>query len=125
MGASCQGGEVIALVGEMGAGKTTFTQGFAEGLGVTAKITSPTFIIMRSYEVARPPIETFFHVDLYRLEDNAEDEVQNLGLPDFWGKKENVVIIEWAERIKNLLPETTTYITLKVTGDTTRTIETL
>lgn len=93
-----QRGIVIGLIGELGAGKTTFAQGFAKGLGIKNRIISPTFILMRKYG-------DFYHVDLYRLEKDVENEVRNLGLFDIWEKPENIILIEWAEKIENILPK--------------------
>lgn len=97
----------IALTGELGSGKTTFVQGFAQGLGITSRIISPTFILMREYKI---PIGHFYHVDLYRFEKNIEREVVNLGLTDLWEQKENIVVIEWAEKIKGMIPKGSTWI---------------
>jgi tRNA threonylcarbamoyladenosine biosynthesis protein TsaE len=107
IGASLVGGEVIALTGNLGAGKTTFVQGIAQGLGINDRVTSPTFILMRSYS---NQTLTLYHLDMYRLEDNFDEEVRNLGLKDIWGKPDTIVIIEWAEKIKHLLPVNTRYI---------------
>ncbi|OGM66666.1 tRNA (adenosine(37)-N6)-threonylcarbamoyltransferase complex ATPase subunit type 1 TsaE [Candidatus Woesebacteria bacterium RIFCSPLOWO2_01_FULL_43_11] len=104
------GGEIFALTGNLGSGKTTFVQGFAEGLRVKTRIISPTFILMRRYNI-KP--KNFYHVDLYRLEENAEKEVVNLGLTDIWGRKENIVVIEWAEKIKGLIPKSAKWITFE------------
>jgi tRNA threonylcarbamoyladenosine biosynthesis protein TsaE len=105
--ASLKGGETIALVGDLGAGKTTFVQGLAQGLGIKNRMISPTFILIRNYD-------DFFHVDLYRLEENVDEEVKNLGLTDIWGKNGNIVVIEWAEKITDLLPENTIWINLEI-----------
>jgi tRNA threonylcarbamoyladenosine biosynthesis protein TsaE len=96
-------GDVIGLSGELGSGKTTFIQGVAEGLGIKARVNSPTFIIMREYG-------SLYHVDLYRLEENLEREVENLGLLDIISEGRSIVIIEWAERIKKLLPQKTNWV---------------
>lgn len=106
---------VLALSGELGSGKTTFIQGFASGLGVKQRIISPTFIIVRRYVISpitnhQSPITNFYHIDLYRLEQNVESEVKNLGIKDIWNNPENVVAIEWAEKIKKLLPKNTIWI---------------
>src|SRR3989337_2657138 len=74
---SLKKGAVIALHGDLGSGKTTFVQGFAKGLGIEKNIISPTFIIMRTYNVG---IKNFYHVDLYRIE--SEKDVEGLGLPE-------------------------------------------
>lgn len=114
------GGEVLALVGELGDGKTTFTQGLAQGLGIKQRVISPTFILMRRYQIKSSKF--FYHVDLYRLEENLGNEIENLGLTEFWGRSENIVAIEWAEKIKDLLPKNTIWITFKILEENTRRI---
>ena len=99
---------VIALTGELGSGKTTFVQGFARGLGIGKKIISPTFILMRTYRAKRRRM--LYHLDLYRLESNLEEEIENLGVKDIWKGGKNILVIEWAEKIKNILPKDTTWI---------------
>ncbi len=119
------GGEVLALTGELGAGKTTFAQGLAKGLGIKGRVTSPTFIIMRQYNTKlktlasrrsgqNSKVKSLYHLDLYRLEHDLESEVKNLGITDVWGKPENIVVIEWAEKIKALLPRSATWIKFEV-----------
>jgi len=89
-------GDVITLEGDLGVGKTSFTQGLAKGLGITQTVNSPTFTIIKEYHQGRLP---FFHMDVYRLEDSHED----LGFDEyFFG--EGVSVIEWAERIEEFLP---------------------
>ncbi|HJX59059.1 MAG TPA: tRNA (adenosine(37)-N6)-threonylcarbamoyltransferase complex ATPase subunit type 1 TsaE [Patescibacteria group bacterium] len=117
--ANLNGGQTLALTGDLGSGKTTFVQGFAEGLGHIGRIISPTFILMRKYDL---PDGDFYHVDLYRFEDNVEKEVENIGLRDIWGNKDNIVVIEWAEKIKNLLPENTKWLKFEMVGENERKI---
>lgn len=94
---------VVALHGDLGSGKTTFVQGFAEGLGITKKIISPTFIIMRTYELKDHQTKKFFyHVDLYRIE--SIHDVEGLGLLEIMNDPDNIVVIEWPEKIENSLP---------------------
>ena len=107
LAAGLTGGEIFALSGELGSGKTTFVQGFAEGLGVSGRIISPTFILMRKYGVGETD---FYHIDLYRLEGNIEAEVINLGLNDIWQKPESIVVIEWAEKIEKMIPKDARWI---------------
>ncbi|MDO8504037.1 MAG: tRNA (adenosine(37)-N6)-threonylcarbamoyltransferase complex ATPase subunit type 1 TsaE [bacterium] len=102
-----KGGEILALTGELGSGKTTFVQGLAEGLGVGNRIISPTFILVREYSIKG---KKFYHIDLYRLEGNLEQEIKNLGLEDIWSKRDNIVVIEWAEKIGRFLPKTAKFI---------------
>lgn len=100
------GGEVIALHGDLGSGKTTFMQGLAKGLEIERNIISPTFIIMRSYEIKskkHPQIKFLYHLDLYRIE--TEAEAIDLGLQDLIADPQNVVAIEWPDKVENLLPE--------------------
>ncbi len=118
-------GKVIALSGELGSGKTTFVQGLAKGLGIKDRIISPTFIIVRKYVIGNKEnsVQDLYHVDLYRLEGNLEGEIQNLGLSDIWNNQENVVVIEWAEKIRDFLPEGTTWINFENMGGEERRIK--
>ena len=112
-----QGGEVICLCGELGAGKTTFTQGLLEGLGAEKPYTSPTFVVMKAYDVKNPPtprlrraskkINTVYHFDAYRVE--AED-ILNLGWEEIIADDENICIIEWADKLKKIVPERAIWI---------------
>ena len=107
---------VLALTGELGSGKTTFVQGFAKGLGIKQRIISPTFILMRKYG------NNFYHIDLYRLEENIENEVKNLGVEDIWKDPKNIVIIEWAEKIKKIIPKNVKWIRFENLGTDNRKI---
>lgn len=112
-------GGVIALSGELGAGKTTFAQGFAEGLGIKGKIISPTFLIIRQYPI--PGRENFFyHIDLYRLE---EIDMKHSGLEEILFDPENVVLIEWADKIFKHLPAETVKIRLEKQDENSRNIK--
>lgn len=120
-----KGGEVLALVGDLGSGKTTFVQGLARGLGISGMITSPTFILMRDYDTGgeKKEIKKLYHLDLYRLEDNINKEVENLGLDDLLGKMENVVVIEWADKAREVLPKDTIWIDFEFSEDVGRKIK--
>ena len=113
-------GGVIALSGELGAGKTTFVQGFAKGIGVKDRIISPTFVLMRQHQIPKSE-KMLYHVDLYRLE--GEVNIDELGLKDLFIDPNSIVIIEWAEKIKNLLPKNTTFIELEKLSENSRSIE--
>lgn len=95
-----QGGQVVALYGQLGAGKTVFVKALAEELGITENITSPTFVLMKVYSLDNGAAKNFIHVDCYRL-DRAED-LSDIGLSDYMGQPESIVVIEWADKIKNL-----------------------
>src|SRR3989344_6332910 len=115
-------GSIIILVGDLGSGKTTFTKGLAKGIGVKKRIISPTFTIIRMYEIKnnQKTIKNLYHIDLYRLE--SSDETQNLGLEEIIGNKENVVVVEWPEKIQHLLPKNRIEIYLNTISDTEREI---
>ena len=99
-----KGGEGIALIGELGAGKTVFIKGLAKGLGVKQTITSPTFVLMKIYEVNKKnKIKNLCHVDAYRLKDGRE--LIDIGLTDWLLKSKVITVIEWADRGKEILPE--------------------
>ncbi|MBI3103942.1 tRNA (adenosine(37)-N6)-threonylcarbamoyltransferase complex ATPase subunit type 1 TsaE [Candidatus Daviesbacteria bacterium] len=112
-------GNIVALTGELGAGKTTFVQGFAKGLGIKEKIISPTFVLIRQHKIPDNN-KVLFHVDLYRL--NNMKDLKQLGLEEIWSDPKNIVLIEWADKIKNLLPKEVIKIYLKVVNTTTRKI---
>ena len=93
-------GDLLALDGDLGAGKTTFTQGLAEGLDIKEQVNSPTFTIIHEYQTGRLPL---YHMDVYRLENYRE--MEDLGYEEyFYG--DGVTVVEWASMIEPLLPET-------------------
>lgn len=96
-----QGGDILLLEGELGAGKTTLVKGLAAGLKIKYEITSPTFTLMNTYPVESDKIKTLVHIDTYRLKD--EQELIEIGAEDFLGKPDTLCIIEWPEKIAGLL----------------------
>ena len=99
MGREAKAGDVLCLVGDLGVGKTVFTQGFAAGLGITEPVSSPTFTIVQVYEEGRMP---FYHFDVYRIGDI--EEMDEIGYEDyFYGN--GLCMIEWANLIEEILPE--------------------
>lgn len=118
--ASGEGAVVIALIGDLGAGKTTFTQGFAEGLGIKKRLVSPTFIIVRRYELDGENFTNFYHSDVYRFDGNEKREMANLGMDDLMSDPENIVLIEWADKVKEHLPKQTKFIYFKNMDEDTR-----
>ncbi len=127
LGELLRGGELILLDGQLGTGKTTFTQGLAQGLDITENINSPTFTLLKEYQGqphpenssnackhTRPPL---YHFDLYRLDD--PDEIVDLGFEDyFFG--DGVSVIEWAEKAGSYWPEEHLSIRLKIMSETKR-----
>lgn len=109
------GGEVIALKGDIGAGKTVFTKGLAKGLGVSSNVTSPTFNIVRQYKGRLP----LFHFDVYRISDI--DEMFEIGFEEYLDG-EGVVVIEWPELIQELIPQDAIRITIEREGEESRRI---
>ena len=111
IGKNAAPGLVIAFYGDLGAGKTVMTKGIARGLGIQGMITSPTFTILQTAEDGRLPLH---HLDVYRIED--PDEMEEIGLDDcIYGG--GVTVIEWAERIEELLPKETVRITIERTTE--------
>jgi tRNA threonylcarbamoyladenosine biosynthesis protein TsaE len=96
-----RGGEVIALIGELGAGKTVFTKGLARGLGIKERVQSPTFLLMKIYNVKKQKIKFLCHVDAYRLSGAAG--LIDIGLLDWLGRADTVTVIEWADKVSELL----------------------
>ncbi len=110
---------VLALEGVLGAGKTTFTQGFAEGLDMKEDITSPTFVILKEYKIKAKSkkskvkshdksLERFYHIDCYRLKD--ESDLDSIGFFEILKDPKNIILIEWAGKIKKALPKKYTSI---------------
>lgn len=104
---------ILCLNGELGSGKTIFTKGIANALGIEETITSPTFTIIKEYEGELP----LYHMDVYRLDGKTE----GIGIEEYFTKG-GVVVIEWANTIKDILPEERLDIKFKVTGENKRTI---
>ena|SRR3989344_2011475 len=110
-----QNGGILALFGDLGAGKTTFTQGFAEGLGIKSRVISPTFIVMRQYP------NNFYHIDLYRLD--QINQLEEIGLSEIFTDPQNVVLVEWAEKLGKLLPHNAVKIKFKQISEKIRELE--
>ena len=107
LGKAAEPGQIYTLIGDLGVGKTVFTQGFAKGLGIDEPISSPTFTIVQVYDEGRMP---FYHFDVYRIGDI--EEMDEIGYEDcFYG--EGVCLIEWANLIEEILPKGYTRITIE------------
>ncbi|MDR0425795.1 MAG: tRNA (adenosine(37)-N6)-threonylcarbamoyltransferase complex ATPase subunit type 1 TsaE, partial [Clostridiales bacterium] len=117
LGESLRGGEILALNGALGAGKTVFVKGLAAALGVTEPVLSPTFTLCHVYEGGRLVL---CHFDCYRLRD--ENEALNIGVTDYLGQKDTVCVLEWGDRIARLLPADTIRVAIERIGETQREI---
>lgn len=107
LGEQAEPGDVFCLNGDLGVGKTVFTQGFTAGLGITEPVNSPTFTIVQQYDGGRLP---FYHFDVYRIGD--VEEMEEVGYEDcFYG--DGVTLIEWAGLISEILPETAVSVTIE------------
>ncbi len=120
--ADLKGGEVVALVGDLGSGKTTFVQGLAHGLGIKRNVNSPTFMLMRSYDIDATLVKHLYHFDLYRLEGRVEEELKNIGFYDFINHKDAVSVIEWGDKATDLLPQNTIWINFEYLNEAERKI---
>ncbi|GAB3047013.1 tRNA (adenosine(37)-N6)-threonylcarbamoyltransferase complex ATPase subunit type 1 TsaE [Virgibacillus ainsalahensis] len=107
-------GDVITLEGDLGAGKTTFTKGIANGLGVKRNVSSPTFTIVKEYEGELP----FYHMDVYRLENSDED----IGFEEYFNG-EGISVVEWAQYIEEFLPNERLAIKISYVDENSRTLE--
>lgn len=119
LAAKLQPGDLITLSGPLGAGKTTFVQGLARGLGCPSAVTSPTFVLMTEHE-GRLPLA---HVDAYRLENLCYDAIRDTGVLDVIDRGDGVTVIEWPERISDFLPTAHYAITLTLGEGDKRVIE--
>jgi len=99
---------VIGLTGELGGGKTTFLQGFAKGLGIKEKILSPTFVIYKRFQIKDLRLKNFFHIDCYRIK--KPKELLDLGFKEIIKNPKNIVVIEWADRVRKIMPKSALWI---------------
>jgi tRNA threonylcarbamoyladenosine biosynthesis protein TsaE len=111
-----QAGNVVALVGDLGAGKTEFVKGLVAGLGSPAVVTSPTFTLIHEYRGGRIPL---YHMDFYRL--SSEDELDEIGFDDYLGQP-GVCAVEWANRFPKRIPGAAIWVTLSITENNERLI---
>lgn len=117
IGASLLGGEVLELVGDVGAGKTTFTKGLAKGIGVLEAVQSPSFTISRVYEGEKLQLK---HYDFYRL---AEPGILAAEISESLAEPDNITVVEWAESVSDILPEDRTRIVFQPTSENSRKVE--
>lgn len=112
------GALVLALTGDLGAGKTAFTKALAASLGITENVTSPTFVILKIYPIPQGLFTNLMHIDAYRLE--SGEELSRLGFEQLLKDQKNLIIIEWPERVADRVPETAVWVRFTITGETTR-----
>jgi len=112
-----QDGGILCLTGDLGSGKTTFSQGLLKGLGVEETVNSPTFVVMKNYSVGNKNI---YHIDTYRME--SENDIIDLGWEEIISNEKNIVIIEWPEKIKKIIPKKAIRIDFKWLGENEREI---
>jgi len=111
-----KGGEILCFYGNLGSGKTTFIQTLAKALGVKENVTSPTFVLLKQYKIkskiknqkSKPQfknknLKNFYHLDVYRLTNS--EQALDLGIEEIWSDPSNIVAIEWADKISDILPE--------------------
>ncbi len=111
---------VVALSGDLGAGKTTLSQQVALLLGVSHSVTSPTFVIMKQYKTTDASWSQLVHIDAYRLQN--EQEILTLGWNSLLQDPQNLILIEWPERVSEVIPKDAVFVTLKHKTETTREI---
>ena len=111
---------IICLYGDLGSGKTTFVQGLAEELGIKEIVNSPTFLIMKKYKSVNNKKYTLYHFDCYRIFDYQE--ILDLGWEEIISDKNNIIVIEWPEKIKKILPEERLDIKFKFVDENVRKI---
>ena len=116
-----KGGEVLCLFGDLGGGKTTFIQGLAKGLGVKKNVTSPSFVLMRKYPISDHLVTSLYHIDCYRVK--SYKEILDIGFNEILEDKNAIVAIEWADKIKEILPEKRLDIRFKFEDDKVRKID--
>ena len=116
LGQTLTPGAVVALFGDLGAGKTVFTRGLADGLGITSRVTSPTFTIVNEYPGALP----LFHFDMYRI--GGPEELFEIGWEDY-PERGGVIAVEWSENIAGALPEDAITVKIEKFGENSRKIE--
>lgn len=117
---SLKAGQVIGLSGDLGVGKTAFTQGLAKALGVKSIVNSPTFVLMKVYEAQHKVIKTLVHIDAYRLDEGSNLEA--LGIEEYMADPQTLVVVEWVEKIKKIMPKGTKYYNFKVLSEDQREI---
>jgi tRNA threonylcarbamoyladenosine biosynthesis protein TsaE len=129
-----KGGEILGLVGDLGAGKTAFTKGIAAGMGIKKNITSPTFVLMKIYNInsklsalggsasgGKNQNSKLIHIDAYRLK--SRKDLTAIGAEEYFNRPDTITVIEWANKIKKILPKKAKFVIIKNTGGDKRSIK--
>lgn len=111
---------IVGLAGNLGSGKTTFIQGFAKALKIKEKILSPTFVIQKRFKIKDLRFKSFYHIDCYRIE--KPQEISDLGWKEIIQNQQNIVVIEWADKIKKIMPKNVLWIKFEHLGGNRRKI---
>ncbi|KPJ56820.1 hypothetical protein AMJ49_03685 [Parcubacteria bacterium DG_74_2] len=122
--APCSNAFVIGLIGDLGSGKTTFLQGFSKGLGVKEKILSPTFVILKRFQLNNLTIKqfnNFYHIDCYRIKKSKE--LLELGFKEIISEPKNIVAVEWVDRVRKVLPKDALIIKFDFIAQNTRRVK--
>lgn len=121
MARGMKGGEIICLKGDLGAGKTTFSQGFLGELGAQGALTSPTFVVMKQYVLEDNflNLKNIYHIDTYRVESK---DILDLGWEEIINDKRNIVLVEWPEKIKDIIPVSSIWINFEIVDEEKRKI---
>ena len=119
LGGQLKGGDTVCLTGDLGGGKTHFAKGIAKGVGIKETITSPTFVLMRVYE--RGDTLSLYHLDLYRITDVKELELMDLD--DIIGDERAIMVMEWPENVREIIPENAIWVTFKYIDNKSRNIQ--
>ena len=117
------GALILSLQGDLGSGKTTFTQGLAKFLKIKNRITSPTFVIQKKFSIFNFQFSKLYHIDAYRLQ--KSEEILELGWHEIISNPKNIVVIEWPEKIKKFLPKQTHFLKFKFITETHREVKLL
>lgn len=112
---------VVALSGPLGAGKTTFVQGIARALGIDEQVTSPTFVIMKIYDLENQSFEKLIHMDAYRLK--GAHHLKVLGWDELLQNPKHLICVEWPEKVEGAIPKDAIQVTLSYSDDDTRTLK--
>lgn len=121
IGASLRGGDILSLVGNLGAGKTVFTKGLSKCLGVKSGVKSPTFTLMNVYRAKNDQgIKTICHIDAYRL--NSASDLLNIGAQDFFDDQETLTVIEWGDKVRDILPRRSKIVVIEALSENNRKI---